>query len=98
MKQNGKVVELFNVSWGTIAVVDFFKPTVFKLEDELKNAKNYSWKITGIAKSKLLGNKKYQDTINSVYVWDCTIEPINHSETPRIGEELTLIRSGERDE
>lgn len=86
------VIDLFKVSWGTVAVLDFLKPTAFKLGDRLKSSNGCFWVITGIARSKFAVNEKYQSLIDSVYVWDCTIEPINHSELPVIGEELNLIK------
>lgn len=87
-----KVIDLFKVSWGTVVVLDFFKPTTFKLGHRLKSSKDCLWIITGIARSKFVENEKYQGLIESVNVWDCTIDPINHSNLPVIGEELNLVK------
>ena len=87
-----RVIDLFQVSWGTVAVLDFLIPTAFKLGDKLKNSKGDLWLVTGIAKSKSAIDEKYINLVNSVYVWDCTIKPINHSQFPIIGDELRLIK------
>lgn len=86
-----KVISLFKVSWGTVAVLDFLKPTVFKLGDKLKGSNELFWVITGIARSKFTVNETYENLINSIYVWDCTIQPINHAELPLLDEELSLV-------
>jgi hypothetical protein len=87
-----KVIEVFKVSWGTVVVLDFLKPTTILLGDILMNSSDNMWKITGIARSKFTTNDKYQGVIDSIYVWDCTIIPINNTDLPIIGEKLYLIK------
>lgn len=87
-----KVIDLFEVSWGLVVILDFLKPTTLKLGDKLKSSNDYFWVITGIARSKFALSEKYEGVIDSIYVWDCTVKPIDHSERLLIGEELSFVK------
>lgn len=86
-----KVIDLFEVSWGTVAVLDFFEPTYFKVGDKLKSSNGLLWMITRVTRGKAI-DKSLENLIDSLYVWDCNIKPINHLQTPSIGEELYLVK------
>jgi len=86
-----KVIDVFDTSWGMVAVIDFFGPTNFTIGDKLKNSNGLVWLITGVTKVKPV-DQSYENLSNSLYTWDCTVEPINHSQRLLIAEELSLIK------
>ena len=86
-----KILNVFELTWGTVVVLDFFNPTHFKLGDKLRNSNDHLWVITGISKGKPV-DQTYENLSSTIHVWDCTIKPVNHVDLPKIGEELILIK------
>jgi hypothetical protein len=86
-----KVVEIFQTSVNTVAVVEFSKGPYFKVGDKLRNSKGLLWLITRITKVKPL-DQSFESLKRALEYWDCTIDAVNHNSVPIIGEELTLVK------
>lgn len=86
-----KVVAIFEMSWGTVAILDFLGPTYFKVGDKLKNLNGLLWIIVQIRRGKPVV-EAYENLMNSIYVWECTVKPLNHTQVPSIEEELSLVK------
>jgi hypothetical protein len=86
-----KVIDLLKLAGNTVAVLDFLEPTYFKVGDKLKSSNGLIWTISRITKGTPIDLTE-ESLINSIYQWDCTIDPVGHAEQPIVGEELSLFK------
>ena len=91
MKYFAKVVDLFKTSWGEVAVLEFNKDLTIKLGMVLSDTNANKWEITRVSNSKAPHVEKYKDKINSIYVWDCTLKPVGHSDSVKTNDVLEVV-------
>lgn len=84
------IIDLFDVSWGKVAILEFPESVFLKIGDKLKNENNNFYKIIGVSVSKAPIVEKYNNRIHSNIVFDCTVQPIDHHDVLTVGDVLEL--------
>lgn len=69
-----KVIDTFNTSWGLVAVLEFNEKYIPQIGDMLKSQNNCIWNIIGVSKSKFIMIEQYAKKLQSLYVFDCTLQ------------------------
>jgi hypothetical protein len=90
MKTEVKIIDLFKTSMGEVAILGFLGEGAPEIGMILNNKSNFKWRISGIGGNRKLALANKYSELNFESIWDCNIEPLNHSESVKIDDELEI--------